>query len=150
MPRAWLVGQNEAALIGDGWYDRAPSWYGFPFRESFPQATLRIHPNGAGDTLHLFVASPLAVHKGTQWIDLSIEGTGTSGEVPRKTRYELVPSSTESPWNVVSCRLSGFNVGSQRLLMHIECEGWRHGDWEQIADFRPVGIVFGGMVLREG
>lgn len=54
--KCWLVGENESAILGPGWYDRVPDWFGLHCRESSGQASL-ILPSGSFTTISLLISS---------------------------------------------------------------------------------------------
>jgi len=137
--RAWIVGQNEAAILGEGWYDRAPDWFGFPFRESFPQAVLRIPVQAVTHQVILLLSSALAIHAGSQWVEIN-----PGGPVSRIT---LPPPSPGAEWRVVRIPVLQASLGREYLEITLKAQPWRHGEVEEIKDFREVGILFGGVLV---
>jgi hypothetical protein len=137
--RAWLVGQNEAAILGQGWYDRCPDWFGLPFRESFPEAEIRLSEWREGDRLHLLCGSYLAALGKSQ--ELRLEWG--SSVVAHTLSQENQPAGWQ--WVSIDSPRPGTKGGSPPLRLVLE--KWTHGEWEEVEDYRPVGIVFGGIFL---
>ncbi len=137
--RAWIVGQNEAAILGEGWYDRAPEWFGLPFRESFPKAVLRIPFQAVAGQITLLLSSALAFHTGSQWVEISAGGC--------RTRYSLTPPTPGAEWRVVTVPVSRSTPPQGILEITLVSQPWRHGEVEGIQDFREVGILFAGVLV---
>ena len=137
--RAWIAGQNEAAILGEGWYDRAPDWFGFPFRESFPHAVLRIPSQAVAHQVILLLSSALAFHTGSQWVEITVAGAAT--------RCLLSPPLQGAEWRVISIPVLQASLGEEYLEITLKAQPWRHGEVEEIKDFREVGILFGGVLV---
>ncbi len=137
--RAWIVGQNEAVILGEGWYDRAPDWFGLPFRESFPRAILRIPSQAVAGPVTLLLSSALAFHNGAQWVEISV------GEAC--TRHVLPAPIPGQEWRAVTVPPPPRISSSGCLEITLVAQPWRHGELEEIQDFREVGILFAGVLV---
>lgn len=137
--RAWIVGQNEAAILGEGWYDRAPDWFGLPFRESFPRAVLRIPSQAVTSRITLVLSSALAFHHGSQWVEITL------GDF--RARHLLPPPSPGGEWRLVGIPVPRRIPLQANLEVTLVAQAWRHGEMEPIKDFREVGILFAGVFV---
>jgi hypothetical protein len=137
--RTWLVGQNESSILGEGWYDRWPDWFGLPFRESFGRATLRIPGLGAGMQLTLLLGSALALHTGSQEVKIHLG----------KDQWEktLVPAFPKTGWQAVTLEVPGDRGADSMIELVIETRPWCHGKYEDNKDFREVGILLGAVFV---
>jgi len=138
--RTWVVGHNEIAVLGEGWYDRSPEWFGLPYRESFPRATLRVPVLGVGDRLTLLLSSNLGLRRGEQQTSLRV------GE--NKLEFTLKPQLHGICWQTVSLDIRSSVSKEKERILAIESEGWRHGDIEEVPDFREVGVLLAAVFLR--
>ena len=137
--RAWIVGQNEAAILGEGWYDRRAEWFGLPFRESCPRASLRLPEVADGDRVTLLLSSDLALHQGKQKVRVILADRAWDFEVrPPKPACGWQPFTIEAP------RSAG---DSSRSELVIESESWRHAAHEPIEDYREAGVLFAGVFV---
>ena len=137
--RAWIVGQNEAVILGEGWYDRAPDWFGLPFRESFPQAVLRIPTQAISGPVTLLLSSALAFHQGSQWVEITVGET--------RTRHFLPPPTPGVAWRAVIVPVLRQLPAHECLEITLTAQPWRHGEVEGIPDFREVGLLFAGVLV---
>jgi len=137
MNRAWLVGQNDASIVGEGWYDRMPDFFGLPFRESFPRATLRFDDLIAGEKISFVLGSAFALHESCQQVRIRI-GKET-------WEREMRPPLPQTGWQAITVVVP---AGTKQTEVILETDGWRHGDYEDIADFREVGFLLGGVFIQ--
>ena len=137
--QAWIVGQNETAILGEGWYDRAPDWFGLPFRESFPHSVLRIPSPPSARRVTLLLSSALAFHTGSQWVEISLGGDCT--------RCQIHGPRAGLEWQVVTVPVPSSCQTQSCLELRLRSQPWRHGEVENIKDFREVGILFAGVLM---
>lgn len=136
--RSWLVAQNEAAVLGDGWYGRVPDYYGLPCRESFPQASLLLPKVQRGDRITLLLASVMANYRDSQRVWIHYEGL----------TWEKQLLTGEDPWQRWTFELP-FDPAPDQPFWQIplRAEQWHHADFENNHDFRPVGILLAGVFV---
>ncbi|MCA9439679.1 MAG: hypothetical protein KC964_02655 [Candidatus Omnitrophica bacterium] len=139
--RAWIVGQNETPILGEGWYGRSHDWYGLPFRESFGRCSLRLPPIPGRTRLTLVLGSALCQHCPSQMLIVRC------GD--REWSFELRPQPSGYGWQNVEIDLEDLCPEGGPLEIVLEPQKWRHGDYEDVQDFREVGILLGAVMLRE-
>ncbi len=139
MIRAWVVGQNEGPILGEGWYDRGPEWFGFPFRESLARAVLRVPGVAPGDRLSLLLGSALAYHIGSQAIAVRL------GSLCLET--VLRPPFPKSGWEMVSLQAPADLPRQEPAELVLVTAGWRHASHDQPGDLREVGLLLGALFL---
>ncbi|MCG3196827.1 MAG: hypothetical protein HUU16_09605 [Candidatus Omnitrophica bacterium] len=139
MIRAWVVGQNEGPIIGEGWYDRGPDWFGFPFRESFARGVLRIPALAPGDRLNLLLGSALAYHMGSQEVVIRLGSLNL--------KKVLRPPFPKSGWEFVSFRAPSDLPPGELAEVVLETPVWRHSVHDGSGDFREVGLLLGALFL---
>ena len=140
MMLAWIVGQNETSILGEGWYGRCPDWFGLPFRESFGRCSLRI-PSNRPRRITLVVGSALCFHQPDQSLHIRCQ--------ERDWTFRLVPQPEGYGWQVLTLDLDGLSPVHDFLEFSLEAEKWRHGDLEPVQDFREVGLLLGAVFLFE-
>ncbi len=139
--RAWIVGQNEAAILGEGWYGRCDDWYGLPFRESFGRCTLRIPRRSHKRHLTLVLGSALCLHRPSQTLTVRCRD--------QEWKFELKPQPRGYGWQNIDVDLAQLGSSDEPIEVVLETQRWRHGDYEEIQDFREVGILLGAVLLRD-
>ena len=139
--RAWIVGQNETPILGDGWYGRCHDWYGLPYRESFGLCTLRLPSLSNGSHITLVLGSALCQHCPSQPL---IVRCGS-----REWRFELRPQPSGYGWQNIDLDFDEECESGDSVELVLEPQKWRHGDYEEIQDFREVGILLGAVLLRD-
>jgi hypothetical protein len=140
--RAWVVGMNEGAILGEGWYGRRPDWFGLPFRESFGRASLRVPDLEKGGKIVFLLSSCLALHTDRQTVRIQI------GE--QSSTLTLSRPDTGRPWKTFTIEVPK-GVRSEPLTsILLETDEWRHGNYEPIPDFREVGLLFAGVFRIRG
>lgn len=139
-PRAWVVGLNETPLLGEGWYDRAPDWFGLPFRESYPRSVLRFPELKTGDKATLLLSSDLAIHVGNQAVRFRL------GE--QTWEQNLRPPGLASDWQPITLAIQDPSPQSGLSLLEIDSEPWRHGQYEEVQDYREVGVLLAGVFVN--
>ncbi len=139
--RAWIVGQNEAPILGEGWYGRSPEWYGLPYRESFARCTLRLPGLPSGSHLTLVLGSALCQHRPSQYLRVSCGG--------REWELELKPLPDGYGWQNIGLDLADLCSPGEPTEIELVPQKWRHGDFEEVQDFREVGILLGAVLVEE-
>lgn len=139
--RAWIVGQNETAILGDGWYGRCPEWFGLPYRESFGACSLRLPEIPKHGRITLVLGAPLCFHCPTQSLTIRC------GD--KEWRRELTRQPDGYGWQKVEIELADLCPDSGPVEIRLESQAWRHGDYEEIPDFREVGILLGAVFITD-
>lgn len=137
---SWIVGVNESVILGAGWYDRIPDFFGVPARESFPTAELILPPLPGPGHLTLLLGSALALHKESQIVTVTAFGL--------TTKHRVAPVLPHTGWQPITLPVVDTEHSSRVGRILLQTDLWRHGDFEPIADFREVGFLLAAVFFQ--